>query len=393
MDPMDSQVRTSGPLRIAVVYIAEAYQCYHAAAAALKLDEMPGVEVISFYFDPDTPRHVQRIHRAFGAKPMRMEPLRRSALTTVLQEAKVLGKFKHLALRDNRAVLDKFDAILAVENTVAIARAEGILKPRLIYTPHGFGDRAYSFVPRIAMFDFVLVAGQKTEQDMLDRNLIRAGSYALTGSIKLETAALLRKADGPLFSNNRPIVLYNPHFEAKLNSWKRFLKPMLEQFSARRDLNLIVAPHVKMFRNASLRARSKIVGQSTQSILIDLGSDRLLDSTYIERSSVYVGDVSSQVYEFLANPRPCVFLNAHGVNWREDPHYVHWTLGDVIDDPTRLHEAIAMAPERHHHYRETQAAVALAALGTNSRSTSDRAAEAIFAFLREERAKATSMIT
>lgn len=390
---MDPQVRPSEPLRIAVVYIAEAYQCYHGAAAALKLDAMPGVEVTSFYFDPDTPRHIQRIHRAFGGKPMRMERLRRSAITASLQEAKVLGKFKHLTLRDNRAVLDKFDAILAVENTVAMARAEGILRPRLIYTPHGFGDRAYSFVPRIAMFDFVLVAGKKTEEDMIERNLIRPGNYALTGSIKLETAELLAKDEGRAFSNDRPIVLYNPHFEAGLNSWKRFLEPMLEQFSAQQDFNLIVAPHVKMFRNASSRVRSKIEGRSTASILVDCGSDRSVDSTYIDCSSVYVGDVSSQVYEFLANPRPCVFLNAHGVKWREDPHYLHWTLGDVIDDPARLLEAITLAPQRHHLYREAQAALAAAALGTNARRASDRAAEAIFAFLCGERAKATSMMT
>lgn len=390
---MDSQVSANEPQRIAVVYIAEAYQCYHGAAAALKLDEMPGIEVTSFYFDPDTPRHIEKIHRAFGAKPMRMRPLHRSAPTRVLQGAKVLGKFKHLTLRDNRAILDGFDAILAVENTLAMARAEGILKPRLIYTPHGFGDRAYSFVRRIAEFDFVLVAGEKTEREMLERNLIRAGSYALTGSIKLETAELLRKADGPLFSTDRPIVLYNPHFEARLNSWGSFLKPMLRQFSGQSNFNLIVAPHVKMFRNSSRRERSKIDGQSTSSILIDLGSDRSVDSTYIEHASVYVGDVSSQVYEFLANPRPCVFLNAHGVNWRGDPHYLHWTLGEVIDEPAQLYETIARAPERHHRYREAQAALAAAALGTNARGASDRAAEAIAAFLRGERANATSMIT
>ena len=386
-------MRTDEPLKIAAVYIAEAYQCYHGAAAALKLDAIPGVEVTSFYFDPDTPRHVQRIHGAFGAKPMRMEPLRRSALTRTLQRAKVLGKFNHLTLRDNRTLLDEFDAILAVENTIAMARDEGILRPRLIYTPHGFGDRAYSFVPRIAIFDFVLAAGEKTEQQMLERNLIRAGNYALTGSIKLETAERLRMVERPLFPNNRPIVLYNPHFEAKLNSWKCFLEPMLEQFSEQHDFNLIVAPHVKMFRNASLASRAKIERRSTPSILIDSGSDRSLDSTYIERSSVYVSDVSSQVYEFLANPRPCVFLNAHGVNWREDPHYIHWTLGDVIDDPKKLYEAISLAPERHRHYRETQVALAAAALGTNARSASDRAAEAILAFLRDDGAKATSMIT
>lgn len=381
-----------GQLRIGVVYIAEAYQCYHLAAAALKLDEISGVEVTSFYFDPDTPRHVERIHRAFGAKPMRIEPLHRRAITRLLQKLKVLGKFKHLTLRDNRAVLDKFDAILAVENTVAMARDEGIHNPRLIYSPHGFGDRAYAFVQRIATFDFVLVAGPKTAQQMLERGLIRAGRYASTGSIKLETAERLMNAHGPLFANHRPVVLYNPHFEAGLNSWNRFLEEMLEQFSARKDYNLIVAPHVKMLRNASRRARARLEERSTDSILIDSGSDRSVDSTYIDCASLYVGDVSSQVYEFLAKPRPCVFLNAHGVNWKDNPHYIHWTLGDVIDDPTNLYDAVTRASDRHHVYRDRQVKLAAAALGTNARGASDRAAAAILAFLLEEAEKATSMI-
>lgn len=379
-------------LRIAIVYIAEAYQCYHGAAAALKLDAAPGVEVTSFYFDPETPRHVERIHRAFDAKPMRWEPLRLSALTRLLQWPKILGKFKHRTLRDNRRVLDGFDAILAVENTVAMARDEGIQKPRLIYTPHGFGDRAYAFVPRIATFDFVLVAGEKTERQMLERGLIRPGSYALTGSIKVETAERLLKAERPLFAEDRPIVLYNPHFEANLNSWSRFLEPMLHHFSGQCDFNLIIAPHVKMFRNASKARRKLLEARSTETILIDTGSDRSVDSTYLGNASVYVGDVSSQVYEFLANPRPCVFLNAHGVNWRDDPHYIHWTLGDVIDDPKDLLRAISDAPKRHHLYRERQMKLAAAALGNGARGASDRAAEAILGFLLGNPTKATSMI-
>jgi len=323
---------------------------------------------------------------------MRLEPLHRSALTRLRQEVKVLGKFKHLTLRDNRSVLNSFDAILAVENTVAMARDEGIEKPLLIYTPHGFGDRDYAFVPRIATFDFVLVAGEKTERQMLERGLIRSGNYALTGSIKLETAELLMNAEGPLFANDQPVILYNPHFEAGLSSWSRFLGPMLQQFSRQRGLNLVVAPHVKMFCNASRRKRERIETRSTETILIDTGSDRSIDSTYLALASVYVGDVSSQVYEFLANPRPCVFLNAHAVNWRTDPHYIHWHLGDVVEDPAELVHAIAAAPERHHLYRERQMKLAAAALGTNARGASDRAAEAILGCLCVNPAKATSMI-
>ena len=370
------------PLRIAVVYIAEAYQCYHGAGAALRLAAEPGVEVTSFYFDPDTPRHVERIHRAFGAPPMAMRPLRRSAWARALQDLKFLGSFKHLTLRDNRAALDGFDAIFAVENTLAMARAEGIERPRLIYSPHGFGDRAYAFVDRIATFDFVLLAGRKTEARMLDAGLIRPGDYALTGPIKLETAEKLTLSEAPLFPDDRPIVLYNPHFQPELNSWRRFLQPMLSGFAAQDRLNLIVAPHVKMFRKASPAKRRQVEAQSTPAIHIDIGSDRSVDSSYVSAASIYVGDVSSQVYDFIATPRPCVFLNAHGVDWRGDRNYVHWHLGDVVEDPSQLMSVIAAAPERHALYRERQEDLASATLGDRSGNPSQRAADAVLRFLR-----------
>ena len=131
-------------------------------------------------------------------------------------------------LRDNREALNGFDAIVSVENTAAMARDEGIDRPKLIYTPHGFGDRAYAFVPRIATFDFVLVAGEKTERRMLANGLIRQRDYALIGSVKLETGALLSEREAPLFAEHRPTVLYNPHFDPKLSSWSRFIGPMLD---------------------------------------------------------------------------------------------------------------------------------------------------------------------
>lgn len=323
---------------------------------------------------------------------MRMVPLRRRARTRFLQGAGVLGKFKHLTLRDNRHVLDGFDAILAVENTLAMGRSEGIVTPRLIYTPHGFGDRAYAFVPRIATFDFVLLAGSKTEAQMLERGLIRPGGYALTGSIKLETAERLSRSEPPLFPEDRPTVLYNPHFEANLNSWSRFLAPMLDDFWEQEQFNLIVAPHVKMFRRRRALERRRLEARSTGRILVDCGSDRSVDSTYLATSAIYVGDVSSQVYEFLARPRPCVFLNAHGVAWRNNPNYLHWTLGDVVDDPAELMPTIQAAPGRHHLYRDSQARLAQAALGKDWRGASDRAADAVLAFLGSDLAAATSRI-
>ena len=372
-------------MRIAFVYIAEAYQAFHGAGIAIELARQPGVTITNFYADPDTPIQLKRIHAAFGAPPPVTVRLHESLTTRALRGARYLGVFKERLLRDNREALAGFDAIVSVENTLAFARDVGIRRPRLIYSPHGFGDRAYAFVPRIARFDFVLVAGEKTEAQMLERRLIRPGHYALTGSVKLETAARLAGVEALPFAKAGPTALYNPHFDPNLTSWARFIEPLLADYASAEERNLIAAPHVKWFRRSSVATRQRWRDRSTGNVLVDVGSDRSVDGSYLSAADLYIGDSSSQIYEYLATPRPCLFLNAHGVDWQSSPNHVHWHLGDVIDRPEQLANAIRAAPERHAFYVEKQEASRLATFGDGTGSASERSAAAIFDYLNSAR--------
>ncbi|WP_106638852.1 hypothetical protein [Allosphingosinicella vermicomposti] len=371
-------------MKIAFLYIAEAYQCYHGAAIALELAKR-GAEIVNFYNDPDTPYHLERIHRAYDAPAIPVERLARSPLTRGLQAIKPLGMQKDLVLWDNRKALSRFDMIFAVENSIASLRKMGVTRPKLVYASHGSGDRARGFIPRIAAFDLVLLSGRKTEKRMLEGGLIRPGHYALPGYTKLETAARIYKAEGRLFPNPRPTVLYNPHKAPELQSWSRFIEPMLRQFAEQDRFNLIVAPHVKMFRRRSATLRRSWESRSTDTILIDLGSDRSVDMTYTEAADIYVGDISSQVYEFLARPRPCIFLNAHGIDWQNDPSFLHWRFGEVVDRPEDLMPAIERARERHPFYAAFQAQMATETLGDLRPGIAGRAADAVIQFWRDGR--------
>ena len=71
-------------------------------------------------------------------------------------------------------------------------------------------------------------------------------------------------------------------------------------------------------------------------VRIDRGSEASIDMSYTEAADVYIGDVSSQVYEFLRRPRPCIFVNLGGVDWRGNDHYAHWHLGQVIERAEEL---------------------------------------------------------
>jgi CDP-glycerol glycerophosphotransferase (TagB/SpsB family) len=105
--------------------------------------------------------------------------------------------------------------------------------------------------------------------------------------------------------------------------------------------------------------------------------------SYTRAADIYVADISSQIYEFLIEPRPCIFLNPHRIAWETNPSYAHWHLGDVITEPEQLMPAIRAAKARHPIYLERQVAMAAASLGDRSPGASRRAAKAIMEFLRE----------
>ena len=104
--------------------------------------------------------------------------------------------------------------------------------------------------------------------------------------------------------------------------------------------------------------------------------------TYTLAADIYLGDVSSQVYEFLWQERPCVFLDATGADWRENPNYAFWHLGDVVTNVGDVLQAVARASERHGVYAARQKSAVDAAMGAERQGASVRAASAIADFVR-----------
>ena len=125
--------------------------------------------------------------------------------------------------------------------------------------------------------------------------------------------------------------------------------------------------------------------ENVPNILIDKGSHASADMTYICAADIYLGDASSQVYEFLFEPRPCVFLNSHGVEWENNPSYLHWTLGQVIDNvETELKTALELAEPTHADYRSKQRAAFNYTFHDEPHTTAaQRGAKAIADFLNQ----------
>ena len=127
-----------------------------------------------------------------------------------------------------------------------------------------------------------------------------------------------------------------------LSSIVHFSSKILDFFLKNKQLNLIYTPHCAV---SSRLVRTILTDdhRSASNILIDVDpwSEARSDMTYMMSADAYIGDVSSQIYEFLLQPRPCLFLNAFQVDWRNDPNYACWHLGQVIDDPDQFATAVS----------------------------------------------------
>lgn len=249
------------------------------------------------------------------------------------------------ALFNHRHEFAAMDALVVPETTsLMLKRLPSCSRLKLIYTQHGAGDRAVGFKPSIRHFDYVLVSGPKIQNRMLQAGLIRPNAYAEVGYPKFD---VVNRTSAPrLFANNHPVVLYNPHCHPHLSSWFRDGLSVFEFFRTHPEYNLVFAPHVMLFAKRlhacampwRLQWRRSIPSRyrTSPNIRVDTTSTACVDRTYTRASDLYLGDVSSQIYEFLQTPRPAIFLNSHRFAWQGDANFKHWSLGTVIEDVSAL---------------------------------------------------------
>lgn len=284
------------------------------------------------------------------ALPNRVAPVRR------------VMRLRHHARRINAAAV-----IVSAERTcLSIRDPEG--QAQFAYVPHGAGDRMVSYHPDKGGFDRILVSGEKTAREMIQRGVAPAERLRVVGYPKFDTIDLNRRER--LFPNDNPVLVYNPHFDPLLSSWYDHGPALLDWFagSAGQDYNLIFAPHIMLFRKklhisleyrtARLRPDIAPHWRAAPNILIDTGSTRLVDMTYTLAADAYVGDVSSQVYEFLVHPRPLLFIDAFSRDPRSrEGAYPAWRGGEVARDAAGLAALIPGLRQRQAALRETQAAL------------------------------------
>ncbi|MDX3910494.1 MAG: hypothetical protein QHC67_11815 [Sphingobium sp.] len=329
--------------RLAFLFIGGMHQVLHLAPVAAEISRTrPDIAVQCFCADPDTYAMLGAVKAGMNADSLRLTKLTTPRLVIFL--ARLIHRrsaVKGPILAAIRWRTKGAAAIVTPERTSTALRWMGWRGP-LIHFRHGAGDRAPASEKRMGAFDLIVVPGQKDVERAIAIGIsperLRIGGY-----VKLDYIALKGPPSDHLFTNRRPVILYNPHFDRTLSSFD-VAREVIGKFAEQERYNLIFAPHVRATEDMSSAERAEWQAMEIPGrILVDLGSPRLCDMTYTQAADLYLGDVSSQLYEFLVRPRPAVFINTHDVVWEGNSRYAGWQLGEVVRKPVEILDAIDRA--------------------------------------------------
>lgn len=315
-------------IRIAFLAIAEAQQLYHWLPAALALAARKDVEVSILCAS----QPIAELIRSYDSlRRFHMIILRRPPVgpDTLFAQPSRLA-----TLLLNYRTIQRFPTLVTTEISSVWLKYVPGFSSRIALIKHGAGDREGGYGKRHALIDLTLVAGEKDRRRMIDRGLCRPETVVVGGYAKFELAAPPQR----FFADDRPTLLYNPHFDPALSSWRTHGADILAALEALKGWNVIIAPHTKLARH--IRPITSVAPH----IHVDMGSRHSIDMSYTRSASLYLGDVSSQIYEFMREPRPAIFFNLDGRDWKQDPAFSHWHMGQVIETLAALPKALEQAP-------------------------------------------------
>ena len=374
-----------------------AHQVAHIAPIIGALRENhPHVHVLALVSSMEQQHTVERIVRGMSKRAFACVRLKAPRfLERFFAVADSVAPLRRLyLLRKYSGLFNRLDCLVVPEMTSARLKTHwGNQLTALVLLPHGAGDREAGFRDEIKQYDYVLLSGSKVRDRMLASGLVEPERCQIVGYPKFDSVPCQARVS--IFDNDRPTVLYNPHFEPRLSSWYSMGEDVLEFFADNTEYNLLVAPHVMLFKkrvHVSLSSGcvrfAKDIEKSfigCRNIKFDKGSVNSINMHYVSNTDIYLGDVSSQVYEFIQTPRPCIFLNSHNADWREDANYRHWHLGPVLQSVRELGPVLANVDKVRSQYTDPQRCAFAETFDLSGTPSSQRAARAIVELLAARR--------
>ncbi|WP_265570044.1 hypothetical protein [Sphingomicrobium nitratireducens] len=363
------------------------HQVAHSLPIALELIRRGGHEVELAYSNTRIRQEIDRIAGLFG---MRVAAERLKGPERFRGLVRLADRFwpsrRLAALSHNLDWFEKLDVLVVTERTsLALRRRFGLDRLKMVHARHGAGDRAIGFSPDSQQFDLSLLAGPKIHERYVAAG-VPEERMVMTGYVKFD----LPDPPRPMFDfedPDKPVILYNPHPSPLLSSWYRMGEEIVERIAEDGRYNLVFAPHAMLFQRpvqASLErftlARARRPRASlfhAPNVHVDFGSPAVFDMSYTTHADIYLGDVSSQIYEFLKVPRPALFADAHKVGRGDSEDYDHWRAGPLVTPGEDIVAAIDGSVASHADYRPAQERLFARTFHSNGISASARAADAI----------------
>ncbi len=252
------------------------------------------------------------------------------------------------------------------------------LRTRFVKTAHGAGSMMARADRRRRAAALTLVPAEGEKRALAEHGVDPA-TIRVTGYVK----AAFRQRTRPqaLFAEPRPIILYTPHWQLRRSSWPAWGGEIVRLLAQQDRYNVILAPHQRLVETAPEVREVLAAVAPLPHVHCDLDSFATVDGSYTAAADIYLGDTSSQVVEFLAELRPCIFLNPQRRDWAGDPSYAQWRCGQVLDRLDAVMPAIDAAAALQPDFAARQVAFAAASLGDTSGAAPRRAASLILDLL------------
>lgn len=269
-------------------------------------------------------------------------------------------------------------AVCAEQTSLWLPRLLPFMPTRFVKTSHGVGSMSARDDPRRRAAWVMLVPSERERATYLARGFDPERVLA-TGYVK----ASFRQRSGARaqFAEARPVILYNPHWQRHRSSWWAWGEAVIDAILAEGRWNLIFAPHQRLVEKAPevREVAARIAGRPD--VVVDLDSFAAVDGSWPAAADIYLGDTSSQVLEFLVEPRPAVFLNAGGADWRGDVSYAMWATGTVVESIDELSAALESTLSSSEIFRLQQTEFVRESLGDTTGAAPMNAVAAIRAAL------------
>ncbi len=368
--------------KVVFLYFYGLHQLYHSAMTAMELGTInDDIEVFCLSCNKEHTAALNEIKGFYPATKTKIIEIKQPFRYKYFNVKKKTYPSVNAMVRRAKNLLMEADLILTTSHgTPGMFRKFSITKPQIMYQYHGVGDRRYGFDPVFKKFDFMLLPGRYHQNRLVEEKIIDKERTEIVGWPKLDYIEQLNVPK--FFNNNNQTILYTPHWEVALTSYNIYARFILDYFNKRKDLNLIFAPHLLIKHwHFAYKYNIDYLHYNSDNILVDFASIYGTNGSYLKYADVYMGDVSSMVFEFIAiKPRPCLFLNAHKVDWRGNVDYRFWDYGNVVENfdefDQKLNNSLDnysfsnLQTERVHDY-----------LNITSEKSSQRAASAIHKFL------------